>query len=77
MTAEGIERARALLAEVLRLDVATLPADAEQSAVSAWDSLAHVRIVLRIESELARRLEPEEVLSLQSLSAIADLLERD
>lgn len=70
------QRARALLAAVLGLDGGDIPDDAGMTTLAAWDSLAHVRIVLRLEQELGRALEPEQVLALRDLRGLAALLER-
>ncbi len=74
MSAASVLRARALLADVLGLEPGALPADAAPANVAAWDSLAHVRLVLRLEEELGRSLAPEEVLAIRDVDAMAGLL---
>jgi acyl carrier protein len=72
----GLEHARSLLADVLGLEPGQIPDDAGMTTLAAWDSLAHVRIVLRIEQDLGRALIPEEALGIGDLSDIARLLTR-
>jgi acyl carrier protein len=48
-------------------DVATLP---------AWDSLAHMTIVLELETQTGRQLDPEEVAGIASVRAVAELIAR-
>ena len=48
-------------------DVGTLP---------AWDSLAHMAIILELEAETGRQLDPEEVAGIGSVRAVAELIAR-
>ena len=77
MSASAIERARLLLATVLGLAVEAIGDDAGVTTVPAWDSLAHVRIVLRLEEDLGRALAPDEVLAMRDLNGIASILQTD
>jgi acyl carrier protein len=68
------ERAREMLAECLGLPIGEIGADARLGSPAAWDSLAHVRIVLALEAECGRELSAQEILGLTSLKALAGLL---
>lgn len=59
-------RPETILAEVLGVPEDRLPEE--------WDSLAHLRIVMRLEAELSRRLTPDEILGLRSLEDLEALL---
>ena len=76
MTDHVLERARLLLADVLGLPAAEIPDDAGIGTLAAWDSLAHVRIALRIEQEVGHALGLESVLSLRDVAGIAEVLKR-
>ena len=39
-----------------------------------WDSLAHLRLVLAIEGQIGRQLDPDESVRIETLSDIAALL---
>jgi acyl carrier protein len=71
----SLEQARALLAEALGLAPEALPDDAAFESVEAWDSLAHLRLVLGLEARLGTELEPEAIVAIASLRDVARLLE--
>jgi len=70
MVADTATRVAAILREVLSLhpdrDIDTVA----QGSVSSWDSLAHVSIVLALESEFGIGLDLSDQLSLTSYRAI-------
>ena len=43
---------------------------------AAWDSLAHFRVVMAIETQLGRSLTPTEILSISDLASVVTLLEQ-
>lgn len=68
------DRARALLAEALEVDVAQLPADASVVTMREWDSLAHLRLIEAMERELAGELPPEMVVAIGSLDDVVRVI---
>lgn len=68
------DRARRLLARALEIQGEVAP-DAGVATLPAWDSLGHTRLVLELEAELGRRLTSEEIVSIDSVGALARLLE--
>jgi acyl carrier protein len=70
----AFDSAKMLLAEALGLPVEAVPADACADDIDAWDSLAHMRLVLSLEARLGRQLAPEIILSITTLNEIAALL---
>ena len=76
MTPGDLDRARSLLAEVLGIDPSQVEDTAGMTTLAAWDSLAHVRIILRLEKEVGRTLEPDRVLSIRDLGGVAQVLAR-
>ena len=69
-----LDHARNLLSEVLGVDVDALPDTASAETLEAWDSLAHLRLVLRLEEQLGRQLAADEILEATSLVSVAALL---
>ena len=67
-------RGRILLADVLEIQVAEVPKDASIDSFPNWDSLAHMRLVARLEQLLGRDLTSDEMLALDSLIALDALL---
>ncbi len=71
----SLARARALLGEALAVDPAALPDDASLATVRAWDSLAHLRVILAIEAARGRPLGVDEALAITALADVARALD--
>lgn len=72
------DQAEAKLREVVRVAL-ELPADADvtraaQSGMESWDSLAHVSLMLALESEFAISIDVADQIRLTSYAAIRDFL---
>ena len=70
------ETARSLLAEVMGVSADSIAEDASIENEAGWDSLSHIRLLLRLESDLEITLDPESVLEITSLRGIAAFLAR-
>jgi acyl carrier protein len=70
----GGEQAKVLLAEAVNCEAAALPEDVRIGGFAAWDSLAHLRLVLGIEQKIGRQLDADEAIRIESLQDIAALL---
>jgi acyl carrier protein len=71
----SLARARALLAEALAIGPETLPDDASLATVRAWDSLAHLRVILAIEAARGTPLAVAEALAITGLTDVARALD--
>lgn len=69
-----IENARRLLSSLTGVPVDRIPSDASISTFPDWDSIVHMELIVVVESRLARELNDEEMASLISVEAIAQLL---
>ena len=67
-------QAKKLLAEAVGCDAAAIPDDARIGRFERWDSLAHLRLVLAIERQIGRQLDPDEAVTIEQLSDVAALL---
>ena len=67
-------QAKVLLAEAANCDAAAIPDDVRIGRFERWDSLAHLRLVLAIEAQIGRQLDPDESVAIETLSDIAALL---
>jgi acyl carrier protein len=65
-----------LLAEALQIDPTQIDDGTALGITPEWDSLAHMRLVVGIETHLARQLRPEAIVGLANLSDLVALLER-
>lgn len=70
----SLDRARSLLSQALELPATAIGDDAAIGALEAWDSLAHLRLVQAVESEIGRALEPDAIYAIGSLADLAKLL---
>lgn len=68
------ERAKQLLAEATNSKTSEIPADARIGRCRGWDSLAHLHLVLAIERQIGRQLDPDEAVHIETLADIATLL---
>lgn len=69
-----MERARALVAQATGLQPDSVADTASSTSLDAWDSLAHMRLVLALEEQLGRTLTGEEIFALHSVAAVHELL---
>ena len=74
---DGLSRARRLLAEVLDMETGEIGADASIGTLEAWDSLAHMRLILAVEDMLGRQLDPEALVEIAGVMDIAAILEAE
>ena len=71
-----LETARHLLAEAMERPVEDVDMDVSLEKTAAWDSLAHVRLMMGLEERLGRPLPAREALGAVDLRSIAELLRR-
>jgi acyl carrier protein len=69
-----LSQARSVLAQALNIGVEKVDDSAQIGELEAWDSLAHMRLVLEIEKFLGRELSAEEIVELTSLADVEKLL---
>jgi acyl carrier protein len=68
------QQARQLLAEAANCAALCIPDDVRIGQFAAWDSLAHLRLIVRIEEAIGRQLDPDETVRIESLAEIAALI---
>lgn len=69
-----IEAATELVSSALGIPAESVGSDTRLGRVPEWDSLAHMRLVLAVESKIGRQLTTEEILLIDSADAVANLL---
>ncbi len=69
------DRARGVLAEAVSYAPEEIPADAAIGSFEPWDSLAHARLMIALETTLNRALTADEITSVLSLRDIELLLD--
>jgi acyl carrier protein len=76
-TRDGKSLARKLLADAIGAEPAMIPTDARIGIFERWDSLAHMRLILALEQQIGRLLDPDEAITVESLDDVARLLNGD
>ena len=75
MTETALDSVRRIAADIFKLDPVTLPVTASRDTVSAWDSMAHVNLVLAVEQHFEVQFRPEEMLEMLSIELVAMLVD--
>jgi acyl carrier protein len=68
------DRIRQSIATTLAVPVEQVPPDAALGEYSKWDSLAHLELMLALESEFGVRIPMEAMVELTSIRAIEQFL---
>ena len=74
VTEEGLQAARQLLASVLEIKAAEIADDAGIGQLAGWNSLAHMRLIMAMETDMGRPLSPGNVVAIGSLRDVATVL---
>ena len=69
-----VDEARRLLAGALHVAPEEIADDAAIGSVEAWDSIAHVNLMMAVEERLGRTLDPLETIEAASMPGLAKLL---
>ena len=69
MSEPARDRIRAVMARVFDVDQAELSDNPQLGDHPAWDSLAHIRLVMEVEAEMGVRFITERIPELTSLDA--------
>lgn len=76
MNAQIFEKVRGIAADVLQVDAKSVTAESSPQSVESWDSVQHLNLVLAIEEQFGMQFEPDEMDSMKSVGAIAELVAR-
>ena len=77
MTGEEIRsRARAVLANALKVNPDTIPDNASQMDLSEWDSVRHMNVVIALENDFGIEFEDAELPTLTSLPLLVAAIGR-
>lgn len=72
---DNLDRIQDVVRDELDDDAIVLTSDTKASDVDGWDSLAHVRIVIAIESEFGLRFDTSDITSLKNVGDLVRLVE--
>lgn len=68
--------ARKAVAKALKCPLDAVGPEAGVDNMAEWDSIGHVNIILEVETDLGRKLLPEEIAGISSVADVALLYER-
>lgn len=69
-----LEEVRKIVAEVLDVDAATLSPDDSRETLEAWDSIAHLNIIMSLEASFDLDIDLEHAMDLASIQGIVSYL---
>jgi acyl carrier protein len=73
---EITDRARAALANALKVDPQTIADNASQMDLSEWDSVRHMNVVIALENDFGIEFEDAELPTLTSLPLLVAAIEK-
>jgi acyl carrier protein len=74
---DRLDEVRRLVADVLNLDPESLGQEASATSIEAWDSIAHLNIIMSIEAAYDLEVDLEDAMTLSSVSGIATYLDKN
>ena len=63
-----------ILADVLNIDISQILDNVKIGELEEWDSLGHMRLVLKIEKYLNRSITTEEIMDIIDIKSIESIL---
>lgn len=66
---------RRLAADILKQPLESIHADSTRDTLPAWDSMAHVNLVLALEQQFDIQFLPEEILEMLSIELVTLLVD--
>lgn len=72
----ALAQAIIIVAHVLGCDPENVKADDDMDSLQMWDSLAHMRLILRLEELYDREVDTDSIVDLVSVQAIGHYLSR-
>jgi acyl carrier protein len=70
-------RLRRVVGSVFGIADGAVTDEASPRTIEAWDSVAHIQLVLALEAEFGVQFDPDEIPELSSVRVIRARLERD
>lgn len=67
---------KVLLARVMRVDIATISADASTGTIATWDSLSHMKLVLALEEEFDVAFDESQIEHMTSFAKVIELVDQ-
>jgi acyl carrier protein len=68
------DRVRAMAADVLQVDSASITPDSSPETIESWDSVQNLNLVLALEAEFGFEFAPEEMDQMKTVGKIAEVV---
>jgi len=76
MTASVLDRVRQIISDVFAVDMNSVTAETHADSIAAWDSMAHLNLVLSLEQDFGISFTPEQISELTSVKVIVKQVEQ-
>ena len=76
MTASVLNRVRQIISDVFSVDMNSVTAETHVDSIAAWDSMAHLNLVLSLEQDFGISFTPEQISELTSVKVIVKQVEQ-
>lgn len=71
-----IERVNGVAADVFGVPASSLSAESSPETIDGWDSVQHLNLVLALEAAFGVQIDPEDIESIKTLGAAAEVVAR-
>lgn len=68
------EKVKKIMAQVFRVDAASIVETTVQKDIATWDSLAHINMIVAFEEEFGVQLQDDQIIQMISYQAILSML---
>ncbi|MBH11236.1 MAG: hypothetical protein CMG74_12970 [Candidatus Marinimicrobia bacterium] len=72
-----MNKAKKIVSEVFNLNIDDISDTSSIGQLPGWDSLGHMRLILKIEKIISRSIRTEEILSIVNIESIEKILEKN
>tara|TARA_Y100000590_G_scaffold292814_1_gene329704 strand:+ start:20727 stop:20951 length:225 start_codon:yes stop_codon:yes gene_type:complete len=72
-----LNKAKKIVSEVFNLNIDDISDTSSIGQLPGWDSLGHMRLILKIEKIISRSIRTEEILSIVNIESIEKILEKN
>jgi acyl carrier protein len=76
LTASTFEQVRNIASDIFGIPADRIAAESSPETIENWDSMQHLNLVLAIEEKFGVQLEPEAIEQMNSIGAVAMLVEK-
>ena len=76
MTSTTLEQVRNIASDIFGVPASQISAESSPETVEKWDSIQQLNLVLAVEEKFGVQLEPEDIEQMNSIGAIAAVVDR-